>query len=106
MEQLLLLSWISSIPTGAPKRRADRAWSPDWTSISCNVRPSSSGFPAEARGDASVGKETGGKQNQHGAQRCGCGCHNQWYQFGVGKFTTHFRTYFRWDWDVHWGNIG
>ena len=22
-------------------------------------------------------------------------------QFGVG--TTHFRTYFSWDWDVHWG---
>ena len=23
--------------------------------------------------------------------------------FGVGEFTTHFRTYFSWDWDVHWG---
>ena len=21
----------------------------------------------------------------------------------VGEFTTHFRTYFSWDWDVHWG---
>ena len=26
---------------------------------------------------------------------------NQWYHFGVG--TTHFRTYFSGDWDVHWG---
>ena len=25
------------------------------------------------------------------------------YQFGVGEFTTHFRTYFSGDWDVHWG---
>ena len=23
--------------------------------------------------------------------------------FGVGEFTTHFRTYFRGDWDVLWG---
>ena len=23
--------------------------------------------------------------------------------FGVGEFTTHFRTYFSGDWDVHWG---
>ena len=23
--------------------------------------------------------------------------------FGVGEFTTHFRTYLREDWDVHWG---
>ena len=23
--------------------------------------------------------------------------------FGVGEFTTHFRTYFTGDWDVHWG---
>ena len=23
--------------------------------------------------------------------------------FGVGKFTTHFRTYSGGDWDVHWG---
>ena len=22
---------------------------------------------------------------------------------GVGEFTTHFRTYFSGDWDVHWG---
>ena len=22
--------------------------------------------------------------------------------FGVGEFTTHFRTYFSGDWDVHW----
>ena len=21
----------------------------------------------------------------------------------VGRCTTHFRTYFSWDWDVHWG---
>ena len=28
---------------------------------------------------------------------------NQWYHFGVGEFTTHFRTYFSGDWDVHWG---
>ena len=26
---------------------------------------------------------------------------NQWYTFGVGEFTTHFRTYF--SGDVHWG---
>ena len=32
----------------------------------------------------------------------GCGS-NQWYHFGVGKFTTHFRTYFSGDWDVHRG---
>ena len=25
------------------------------------------------------------------------------YHFGVGEFTTHFRTYFSGDWDVHWG---
>ena len=23
--------------------------------------------------------------------------------FGVGEFTTHFRTYSSGDWDVHWG---
>ena len=23
--------------------------------------------------------------------------------FGVGEFTTHFRTNFSGDWDVHWG---
>ena len=23
--------------------------------------------------------------------------------FGVGEFTTHFRTHFSGDWDVHWG---
>ena len=28
---------------------------------------------------------------------------NQWYQFGIGEFTTHFRTYFSGNWDVHWG---
>ena len=28
---------------------------------------------------------------------------NQWCHFGVGEFTTHFRTYFSVDWDVHWG---
>ena len=28
---------------------------------------------------------------------------NQWYHFGVGEFTAHFRTYFLWlGWDVHW----
>ena len=27
---------------------------------------------------------------------------NQWYHFGVGEFTPHFRTYFSGDWDVHW----
>ena len=31
---------------------------------------------------------------------------NQWYHFGVGEFTTHFRTYFSGDWDVHWGITG
>ena len=35
----------------------------------------------------------------------GCGCQNR---FGipfwlVGAFTTHFRTCFSGDWDVHWG---
>ena len=24
--------------------------------------------------------------------------------FGVGEFTTHFRTYSSGDWDVHWGH--
>ena len=28
---------------------------------------------------------------------------NQWQHFGVGEFTTHVRTYFSGDWDVHWG---
>ena len=28
---------------------------------------------------------------------------NQWCHFGVGEFTTHFRTYFSGNWDVHWG---
>ena len=30
---------------------------------------------------------------------------NQWYHFGVGELTTHFRTYFcgRTESDVHWG---
>ena len=28
---------------------------------------------------------------------------NQWYHFGVGEFTTHFRTYSSGDWDVYWG---
>ena len=22
---------------------------------------------------------------------------------GIGEFTTDFRTYFSWEWDVHWG---
>ena len=28
---------------------------------------------------------------------------NQWYNFGVGEFTTHVSVYFSGDWDVHWG---
>ena len=43
---------------------------------------------------------------QHGVKSFSdqsCGCQNQWYQFGVGESTTHFRTYFSGDWDVHWG---
>ena len=36
---------------------------------------------------------------------CGRGCQ---HRFGipfwlVGEVTTNFRTYFSWDWDVHWG---
>ena len=31
---------------------------------------------------------------------------HQWYHFGVGEFTTHFRTYFCGNWDVHWGYGG
>ena len=33
---------------------------------------------------------------------------NQWDRshFGVGEFTTHFRTYSSGDWDVHWGLTG
>ena len=31
---------------------------------------------------------------------------NQWYHFGVGEFTTHFRTYFSGDWEVHWEVTG
>ena len=31
---------------------------------------------------------------------------NQWYLFGVGEFTSHFRTYFRGDSDIHWGLTG
>ena len=27
----------------------------------------------------------------------------KWYHFGVGEFTSHFRTYFSGDWDVHQG---
>ena len=33
----------------------------------------------------------------------GCGSKPMGSHFGVGEFTTHFRTYFRGDWDVHWG---
>ena len=29
---------------------------------------------------------------------------NQRYHFGVGEFTTHVRTHFSGDWDVHWGH--
>ena len=29
---------------------------------------------------------------------------SQWYNFGVGEFTTHFKTYFSGDWEVHWGH--
>ena len=32
----------------------------------------------------------------------GCGGQNP-YHFGIGEFTTHFRTYFSGDWDVYWG---
>ena len=32
----------------------------------------------------------------------GCGSTPMGSHFGVGEFTTHFRTYFG-DWDVHWG---
>ena len=39
------------------------------------------------------------------AKEHGCGCQNR---FGirfwlVGEFTTHFRTCFSGDWEVHWG---
>ena len=30
---------------------------------------------------------------------------NQWDPILVGRCTTHFRTYFSGDWDVHWGTI-
>ena len=33
----------------------------------------------------------------------GCGSRSMGSHFGVGEFTTHFRTYFGGDWDVHWG---
>ena len=34
----------------------------------------------------------------------GRGCQHQWDPIlvGIGEFTTHFRTYFSGDWDVHW----
>ena len=32
----------------------------------------------------------------------GCGSKPMGSHFGVGEFTTHFRTYFSGDWDVHW----
>ena len=31
---------------------------------------------------------------------------NQWYHSGVIRCTTHFRTHFSGDWDVHWGLAG
>ena len=34
------------------------------------------------------------------------GCPNQWHPILVGRCTTHFRTYFSGDWDVHWGLTG
>ena len=33
----------------------------------------------------------------------GCGSTPMGSHFGVGEFTTHFRTDFSGDWDVHWG---
>ena len=33
----------------------------------------------------------------------GCGSKPMGSHFGVGEFTTHLRTYFSGDWDVHWG---
>ena len=33
----------------------------------------------------------------------GCGFRPMGSHFGVGEFTTHFRTYASWDWDVDWG---
>ena len=37
---------------------------------------------------------------------CGRGSTPMGSHFGVGEFTTHFRTYFSGDWDVHWGYGG
>ena len=36
-------------------------------------------------------------------QPFGCGSKPMGSHFGVGEFTTHVRTYFSWDWYVHWG---
>ena len=33
----------------------------------------------------------------------GCGSKPMGSHFGVGEFTTHFRTYLSGDWDLHWG---
>ena len=36
----------------------------------------------------------------------GCGPKPMGSHFGVGEFTTHFRSHFSGDWDVHWGRTG
>ena len=36
-------------------------------------------------------------------QTHGCGSKPMGSHFGVGEFTTHLKTYFGGDWDVHWG---
>ena len=62
-----------------------------------------------ARGDSArdPGAGTGWicSEATHACRIFGCGCQNR---FGipfwlVGEFTTHFRTHFSGDWDVHWG---
>ena len=38
-----------------------------------------------------------------GGVKYGCGSKLMGSHVGVDEFTTHFRTYFSGDWDVHWG---
>ena len=70
-----------------------------WSPWPCMLWPRGSIASSPSRG-----KMAGSAPSSPGTRRWGCGCQNR---FGIpfwlaGEFTTHFRTYFRGDWDVYW----
>ena len=57
----------------------------------------------DASGEARAGMRRSTKPRKSFRLQYGCGSKPMASHLGVGEFTTHFRTYFSGDWDVHWG---